>query len=200
MRRILIILLFLTGCVTPLHHADAIVVLGGGIRDDSTMQPLTQARIEHGISLFLDDDAPLVLVSGRWSYLSGKEHLVTEADAMYDYAIHNGVASDHVLQDKRAQDTLASALNAYRLLAPRNVTSVIIVTSDFHAFRTHYIFSKFFDDVQVASVTNEEGIADALPQYLKEGIGIAGTITLFPPGTGRERIESFQTCCSPGEN
>jgi uncharacterized SAM-binding protein YcdF (DUF218 family) len=198
MRKILFLLLFLTGCGS-LHPADAIIVLGGGIREDGSMQPMTQARLEKGIDLFLDENAPLMVVSGRWTYFSDKQYLITEADAMYEYAINNGVAFDQILKEPQSQDTFSSALNTYTLLSERNITSVIVVTSDFHTFRADYLFSKVFDDVQIVTVPSGADVWDTINQYLKEGIGIAATVLLFPPGTGPERMETFQHCCNPGE-
>ena len=129
--------------ITLVGNCDAIVVLGGGITDADNLTDVSKRRVEKGAELLQKRYAEMIIFSGAWSFLSDKTHLRTEASAMRDYAIKLGVAAQAILLEDKSKDTLGNAYFTRKtILEPRKWKTIAIVTSDFHAIRTEYIFKK----------------------------------------------------------
>jgi uncharacterized SAM-binding protein YcdF (DUF218 family) len=122
--------------------ADAIVVLGGGVRPDGTLPPVASRRVERAVELFEGGIAPRMILSGRCG-LTAEEPAVTEAAAMAAYAAAFGVPAAALLLEEDAKDTLGNAYFTWaRFLEPNEWTSIRVVTSDFHLSRAALVFRK----------------------------------------------------------
>lgn len=126
----------LYGRITRPRRADAVVVLGAGLRGEEPT-PLLAARVDRGIAVWrrLHDagqDAVLVLSGGQ-----GADEVVSEAEAMARYAAKAGVPTDAMLLEDRSTTTEENLANTRDLLADRGVTDarLVVVTSNYHALR-----------------------------------------------------------------
>jgi uncharacterized SAM-binding protein YcdF (DUF218 family) len=122
--------------------ADAVVVLGSGVRDltwvPAPAQPSDTAigRLVTGISLSNAWDLPLVLSGGSGEIADIR---VREADAMAGLAVRLGVPRERITIDSLSRNTRENAM-AVRALVPGN--SIILVTSAFHMRRAAAFFAK----------------------------------------------------------
>jgi uncharacterized SAM-binding protein YcdF (DUF218 family) len=116
----------------PAAHADALLLLGD---DNFYADRATRAAemIRHGV-------APVVVASGRRLRPSAGVAELQEHDL-----IERGVPKDKIIRFPHdADSTLEEAAALARLCSERHFRSVIVVTSNYHARRTRYIFAKVF--------------------------------------------------------
>lgn len=125
------IALITTGLDDHPADADLIVVPGNTVNPDGTPSPRLQARLDAALTLFREQRAPFIFVSGG----TGKEG-VDEAVAMHDYLSQNGVPSSAIVIDSLGTDTSATARNAASHMRASNLKSAIVATQYFHVART----------------------------------------------------------------
>lgn len=130
---------------TPLPTAEAIVVLGGGIKPASPPRPwvdLAEAgdRVIHGARLYQAGKAPLLVLSGgRIDWKGGGS---PEAADMAAIATALGVPATAILQEPDSLNTFENAVNVRQLLAPRRIQRILLVTSAMHMPRARAIFRR----------------------------------------------------------
>jgi uncharacterized SAM-binding protein YcdF (DUF218 family) len=130
--------------IDALPGADAIVVLGGGIRPASrgrTDPDLNEAadRIWHAMRLYRDGKAPWVVVTGGsvWSGGTG-----TEAAAMRDFLVDLGVPEAFVVLEDRSRNTHENATMTAALGGDWAFERVLLVTSATHMRRAAATFRR----------------------------------------------------------
>ncbi|WP_297004236.1 YdcF family protein [uncultured Corynebacterium sp.] len=122
--------------ITRPDHADAVVVLGAGLRGTEPT-PLLAARIDRGIAMLQElqdagkDAEPgvrLVLSGGQ-----GADEEISEAEAMARYAERAGVPRSSMVLEDRSTTTGENLLNTKALLGED--ARLVVVTSNYHALR-----------------------------------------------------------------
>lgn len=122
--------------------AEAIVVLGGGVRDlswvDQPPAPFNEAaaRLMKGVSLYRNLRIPLVLVGGSGDP-SGKT--ITDADTLKRLALDLGVPSRDILIENRSRNTIEGARALNKIIRGRRI---LLVTSAYHLKRAAGMFKK----------------------------------------------------------
>jgi uncharacterized SAM-binding protein YcdF (DUF218 family) len=122
--------------------ADAIVVLGGGVRDLSWLErpsvPSCSSleRVVMGIMLYRGLHLPVVLMGGNGD---PSRAVVPDADAMARTAHGLGVPARDVMVENKSRNTLESARALKSMIKGRRI---ILVTSAFHMKRASAMFAK----------------------------------------------------------
>jgi uncharacterized SAM-binding protein YcdF (DUF218 family) len=129
---------FMYGLLARSGRAHFVVVLGSGLRPDGGVPPLLANRLERGRQVWagLDRRAgefkPMLIVSGG----QGDDERVSEASAMASYLIARGFPADRLLLEDRSRSTEENLLFSKAIMDElRPGARVMVVTSDFHAFR-----------------------------------------------------------------
>jgi uncharacterized SAM-binding protein YcdF (DUF218 family) len=133
--------------LTPGHHgsgaADAIVVLGRGVRADGSLGLIARGRVDRALELFQHGVAPRIVFSGRSALMGDDDPAVTEADAMKAHALARGLAADAAITEDESRDTIGNAFFTWRRwLQPNAWRSIRVVTTDYHIPRAAWIFRK----------------------------------------------------------
>ncbi len=123
---------------TPLEKADAIVVLGGGVRYDGVLNDITQRRLIYALRLLRHGYAPLVILTGG----NPVDPLLSESGQMARVARELGFPQERFIVETRAPRTSEQALAVREIARARGITSVILVTSPTHSFRALQTFRK----------------------------------------------------------
>lgn len=129
----------------PMPTAQAIVVLGGGMRPQVPPRPWVEVaeggdRVLYGAKLFREGKAPLLIFSGgRIDWKGGGP---PESEAMATLAQALGVPETAILQDRTSLNTYENAVNVKEILQARNLQRVLLVTSAMHMPRSLAIFQK----------------------------------------------------------
>jgi uncharacterized SAM-binding protein YcdF (DUF218 family) len=130
---------------TTLPIADAIVVLGGGIKSPHPPRPGPDVaepgdRIIYGAQLYTEGKAPwLILSGGRIVWRQGGE---SESADMATLAQRLGVPKSAILEDPTSLNTYENAVNVRQILMARKLKRVLLVTSALHMPRSLLIFRK----------------------------------------------------------
>ncbi len=131
-----------------LPTADAIVVLGGGVRPASPPRPLPDVteegdRILYGAKLYRDGKAPVLILSGgRIAWQGNGSPESPESADMAQLAALMGVPRSAIMEDPTSLTTYENAVNVKRILEINNLQSILLVTSASHMPRSMAIFQR----------------------------------------------------------
>ena len=109
----------------------AIIVPGAGLESDGTPGVVLKDRLDTAIELFKAGVATRILVSGDHG-----DDYHNEALAMKDYVIEKGLPADAVFMDHAGFTTYETMYRARDIFG---VTSCVIVTQEYHMYRSIYI-------------------------------------------------------------
>ena len=110
--------------------ADAIVVFGTA-QYDGVPSPVLAARLDHAITLYEKQLAPVIVVTGG----SQPGDQFTEATASANYLIQRGVPDDDVLREVSGTSSWQSLAAAANFLDDRSINDVLLVSDPFHSLR-----------------------------------------------------------------
>ena len=130
--------------------ADCILVLGARVYESGTLSPMLQDRLTQGIELYNGGASDRLLVSGD----HGSDGY-DEVNAMKQFAIDAGIASENIFMDHAGFSTYESLYRARDIF---EVKKIIIVTQNYHLYRALYIAKKLgLDAYGVASDPQKYG-------------------------------------------
>ncbi|WIB26705.1 YdcF family protein [Curtobacterium sp. MCSS17_015] len=124
------------GHVRVTEQAEAVVVLGCGLVHGQ-VSPMLRSRLDRAIEVFRRSDAagrtPVVVVSGG----QGDDEDRTEADAMAEYLVDQGLPSGLVHREPRSRNTRENLRFSRRVLHDAGIGGrTLVVTNDYHVMRT----------------------------------------------------------------
>lgn len=127
-------------------EVDAIVVLGGGTRQQLPPRPSHEIgeagdRVIYAARLYRAGVAPVILVSGAHGPLSN-DGQIPESRAMADLLIFFGVPPDAIILESVSKNTYENAVESSKLLAAHDLSSVVLVTSAMHMPRAYGVFAQ----------------------------------------------------------
>ena len=123
------------------------MVLGASINPDGTPSPMLADRLDTGIALYERGVAPRLLLTGDDGQME-----YNEVQAMKNYVIAAGVPEEDVFLDHAGFSTYDSV---YRASYVFEVESMVVVTQEYHLYRTLHGCEKMgIDAVGVAADQN----------------------------------------------
>ena len=130
---------FLTICGqldTVDYTEDALIVLGAGLRGDQISMPLAY-RLDQAVRYAEANPDAVIVVSGG----QGPQETISEAVAMTQYLIAQGVPAGRIIQEGQATDTYENFVCSKDILDEHFGRSykIAYVTNTFHVFRAHEI-------------------------------------------------------------
>jgi uncharacterized SAM-binding protein YcdF (DUF218 family) len=135
----------------PLQKTQAIVVVSGGLRHDTSLGTSTSERVSYGVELAKRGYAPLLVMSG-----GGPVRSVTDAEVMAREAVRLGIAREVVLIEDQSESTWENAVLTAKLLRDRKVNEILLVTCPYHSLRAKLMFRARGLAVAVAPVPDSE--------------------------------------------
>jgi uncharacterized SAM-binding protein YcdF (DUF218 family) len=109
---------------------DAIVVLGAA-QYNGRPSPVLRARLDHALSLYREQLAPLVVVTGG----IGRGDTTSEAVVGQRYLVSHGIPEGAVTAQGEGRSTKASMSAVTAWLHARGLRRVLLVSDPFHMFR-----------------------------------------------------------------
>lgn len=148
--------------------AQAIIVLGAA-QYDGVPSPVLQARLDHAIELFEAGVANTLVVTG------GKQEgdRFTEAAASYRYLRDQGIAEERILREEQGSNTWEQLAAATRELRTRGMSSAVLVSDDYHAYRLDRIAHELGLDAQVSPVDPGLSFAGEVRAMARETVAVA---------------------------
>lgn len=149
--------------------AGAIIVLGAA-QYDGVPSPIFSARLDHGLALWQEGAAPVLVVTGGGR--PGDQR--TESSAAADYLIARGVPDQAILREVDARNTWESLLAVSRILDDRGIARVVLVSDPTHALRTDLIAADVGLDADVSPTrTSPASTTTALRSGARETAAVA---------------------------
>lgn len=161
-------ILYSAAAQPPQPNADAVVVLGAGLRGENVSLTL-QRRLDAAHGYLLENPDTLCVVSGG----QGADEVISEAEAMRRYLVRLGIQPERILMEEQSANTAQNLAFSYALLAEQGLAdgSIAVASSDFHIFRGIRLARGVgFAQVSGIAAPSEPYL---LPQYcLREMVGI----------------------------
>ena len=123
---------------------DAILVLGAGLRNGKP-SPVLKDRLDMAYKLYEDGYSKKIIVSGD----HGKKYY-DEVNVMKNYLLDKGVDSNNIFMDHAGFSTYDSVYRAKEIFL---ANKIIIVTQQFHLYRSLYIAKQLKLDAVGVSAT-----------------------------------------------
>ena len=121
------------------RHVDAIVILGGGVDDDETPNAGTLYRLFHGLRLFKQGYAPVIILTGG----NPANPSVPESEVMAKVAMEQfGIPSSFLVIEREAARTVTQAQATAQIARERGIRSILLITSGLHSYRAARVFRK----------------------------------------------------------
>ncbi|MGE5678887.1 MAG: YdcF family protein [Pseudomonadota bacterium] len=114
--------------------AEYLMILGGGLNKDR-ITPTVQERLLTGIRYLEKYPEAKVIVSGGLGF----GETVTEAEAMEEYLVTEGISPDRIISEDKATSTMENFIFSRRILEKNGRLKdnrLVIVTNDFHMYRS----------------------------------------------------------------
>lgn len=148
--------------------ADAIIVLGAA-QYDGTPSPVLQDRLDHALELYEADVASRIVLTG------GRQEgdRFTEATAGYNYLRDRGVPDDALLKEVDGHSTWESLAASARFLTAGGLTTVVLVTDGYHAYRVEAIAEDSGLDASVSPSDSRLSGTGELRQLVRETAAVA---------------------------
>lgn len=118
--------------------AESIVVLGAA-QYDGKPSPVLKARLDHGLDLWDQGMARVLIVTGGRGY----GDTTSEAAVGRAYALKHGVPDTAILMEKEGRTTRESMLGVAAMLDERGGKTAILVSDPFHMLRLSIIGRRF---------------------------------------------------------
>lgn len=117
-----------------LEDIDCIIVLGCFVKEDGTPGNILADRLKTGVELYKNGVAPKIIMSGDHS---SDEY--NEVASMKKFAVDAGVPSKDVFMDHAGFSTYETMYRAKEVFGAKKV---VIVTQEYHLYRSVYIAKK----------------------------------------------------------
>ena len=117
-----------------LKDVDCIVVLGCQVIDDGKPSDMLADRLRRGIELYNEGVAPKIIMSGDHGQ---KEY--DEVNTMKHVAVDAGIPSSDVFMDHAGFSTYETLYRAKEIF---EADKIVVVTQEYHLYRTLYIAEK----------------------------------------------------------
>ena len=139
-RLLLLAALWLAGVATWIHlvgerdqagPADAIIVLGAAAYD-AVPSPVFRARIEHGLDLYRNGHAGVLIFTGGYG---GGGARFAESQVARRYAMREGIPESAILIESSSQTTYQNLFQARQLMLDHGLQRAIVVSDPLHMAR-----------------------------------------------------------------
>ena len=149
------------------QQADVILVLGAA-EYRGKPSPVLQARLNHGLVLYLRGLAPYILTTGG----SGGDPVFTEAEVGRAYLTRHGVPSEAILVERAGATTAQSIARSVEIMRRMNLHSCIVVSDGYHIFRVKRMLERqglrVYGSPRPSGITNKRRLEWV---YFKQAIG-----------------------------
>ena len=139
-----IILGYVSAIHIPKFDKDYIIILGCKIKSDGTLTPLLKARVDRAIEFArlqkenTDKDIIYIPSGGK-----GKDEVISEAQAMKNYLIDQGVKEKYILLEDKSRNTFENIKFSYKIIQKKMKNpNIAFSTTNYHVFRAGTIASK----------------------------------------------------------
>jgi len=125
----------------PKFDKDFVIVLGAKIREDGTLTPILKARVDKAIEFAKKQkecaNKNIIFVTSGGK---GQDEVISEAEAMKNYLLKNGINQENIIIEDKSTNTLQNMRFSKQKIDETNKNGKIIFsTTNYHVFRSGVI-------------------------------------------------------------
>ena len=125
----------------PKFDKDYIIILGSKIRENGTLTPILQARVDKAIEFAKEQkekaNRRIVFVPSGGK---GEDEIIAEAEAMKNYLIEKGISQKNIIVENESRSTYQNLKFSKQKIDENNKEGKIIFsTTNYHVFRSGVI-------------------------------------------------------------
>lgn len=133
----IVVNMYETKDINNVNNIDTMIILGAKVNEDGVSKTL-KLRLDKALEYYKKNKDIDIIVSGG----QGKDEVTTEALAMKNYLVENGVNEENIILEDKATTTLENIIFSKEIMEDLNLGNrALIVTSDYHLFRGRFIAS-----------------------------------------------------------
>lgn len=120
-----------------------IIILGYTLNSECQIQPILQSRLDAALQIYQPEDK--ILVCGRRppkSLTPSRCEVLTEAEAMKQHLIHNGIREENIVKEEKSTTTFGNAFYGLHLIKKESPAEIVIIANEFHYPVIKYSFTK----------------------------------------------------------
>lgn len=140
----LLIMTQLDSKITDYEKINYAIVLGAGLDGDQVSTRLRK-RLDVAYIELNNLEIPIIVSGGQ-----GSDELISEAEAMSKYLFDQGISSQRLVLEDKSTSTQENLLLSSKII-PKGKPQVVIITSDYHMFRSKMLAKRMGWQVQGAS-------------------------------------------------
>lgn len=163
---------------TTLNDDDIQKIVYSGIEDNSKCayyglvfgnSMLIQQRVETAVDAYKNKRIKKIIFSGGANGVSNQNNdTIPEAIKMRNLAIEMGIDENDILVDDKSNNSFENVDNAFNLIDDKDISSIAIITSEFHLKRCMAIIKNKFPDLEVILIHSKDGFSDSDNWYLSD--------------------------------
>jgi uncharacterized SAM-binding protein YcdF (DUF218 family) len=131
---------------------DVIIYLGAENDAEGVLSETARVRAQGALDVYRSRPGAKLLVTGGYGGHFNTAPL-PHAHYVVQHLLDQGVPADDLLPIVESRHTVEDAVLSRETLAPLNVRSICVVTSEYHVQRAQLIFSCFFDPALLSFVS-----------------------------------------------
>ncbi len=116
--------------------ADAIAIFGAA-EYDGRPSPVFRARLDHGLALYRQGIAPLVITLG-----GGDDEDHSEGGVGHDYLLAHGIPESQIIAETQSDNTKESAGRLAVIARANHLQRIVVVSDGTHMFRIHALCAR----------------------------------------------------------
>lgn len=120
-----------------LRKTDAIIIFGAA-EYAGRPSPVLKARLDHGLDLFKQDFAPVLITTGG----AGLDPVYSEGGVGRDYLMKQGVPDVNLIAETQGSDTAESVNRVAAIMHKNRMHSALVVSDAYHMFRIKRMMAK----------------------------------------------------------
>lgn len=123
---------------------------------------LIKERVNAAVDAYKNHRIQKIIFSGGNNGISNKDNdMIPEAIKMKNLAVKLGVREEDILIDDTSSNSFENVENSFELICNESVSSIGIITSEFHLKRCMAIVGQKFPSVEIILISAKDGFSDS---------------------------------------
>ena len=130
---------------------------------------LINERVNTAVDAYKNHRIKKIIFSGGNNGISNQENdVIPEAIKMKNLAIKLGVNEQDILVDDTSCNSFENVENSFNLISNETISSIAVITSEFHLKRCMAIIKQKFPNMEVILIPSNDGFSDSNNWFLSD--------------------------------
>ena len=151
------------------YNKDYIIILGCQIKKDGSLTPLLKGRVDKAIEFrnkqLKENNKDLIFITSGGK---GNDEIISEAQAMKNYLVENGINEKNILIDDKSRNTYENIKYSYKLIN-NNKSNIVFCTTNYHVFRTGLIAT--MQNIKIEGIGSKTKTYFWINAFIREFVG-----------------------------